>query len=286
MDENEVAAQLLDEHGAAVEAAGAPRWLQVRVDAASRVVTATRIEPEGWLGHDLPAGWQATAVVATGRVHALDPSHELPASVARAQSGGMRMCCVVSRAGRVGWKVRLPPTAGSPSATEPGGHPLSEAPTEGMMLDVLLRAAGHPTPAPSVPAGDLLTLLWIEALLCAVDARPRWRAEWPDMIGLHPALPLEPDTDPDEAEAVLESVGAWASWEDFRRRAVELPTGNLLPPAELARWMDEGIFSRWVMEPLPALDQAMRQVRPLLDSDAYHRLRRLSRSIGDRTSVR
>jgi hypothetical protein len=289
MDENEVAARLLRLHGEAVEAAGAPRWLQVRYDSGRALEAAERPGREGWFGHLLPPGWQAAAVVATGRVHALEPSHELPASLTGARSGGLRLCCVVSRAGGVGWKMEVP---NGSAASADAGPAFAEPPSEGMMLDVLRRAVGVPTPEPTVAAGQVFLHLWVEALQCAhavaaeVDPGRRWKATWLDLIGLHPVVPVDSDTDPEIAESLITAVGLAASWEGFRERAIRGEGGRVLPPPGLAAWMDEGLFSRSVMASLPPVQEAMKAARRLLVPDAYHRLRRLHRSLGGHPAVR
>jgi hypothetical protein len=280
VDENEVAASLLEMHGPAGASTGRPRCLQVKVAASGQIRAEVRPEPEGWLGQNLPAGWEAAALVATGRVRSTDETCELPGSLARARAGGLRLCCLVSRSGGIGWKAELPDPEGPVPFSDPGSHhPLSRAPEEGRVLDVLLRAAGLPTAAPRSATAELFCLLWIERLLNAAvtSAAPRAKAQWPDAVGLHPALALDPGTDADEAESVFAALGASQTWEDIRQRAIHLDTSGFLPTARLASWMDEGIFSRWVMDSLPPLDQALRLVRPHLSPVAYHRLRRLSR---------
>lgn len=264
MDEDEVAAALLERHGDQVAAAGEPTWLAVRWTAGGDVEESPLCQPEGWLGQRLPPGWEAAAVVATGRIRSLDAGCELPAGLVAAASGGLRLCAAVSRRRRVGWRMRL----------ADGTAPL-ECPTDGFILDVLRRAVGHPTPPPASGPAELVTILWLQvAATSPVDGHRR--LGWAELIGMHPLLEgLEP-ADPDGAETLLARVATTGSWEHIRLATVEAePVGGPFPTPELAAWMDEGIFARWVLSGFPPLARVMQAARGRVTADAYHRLRRV-----------
>jgi hypothetical protein len=262
VDEDEVAGALLGRYGDAVAEAGVPTWLAVRWSDTGDIEAKPVGGAEGWLGHRLPPGWQAAAVVATGRVRALDAGHELAAGLLAAADGGLRLCGAVSRRRQVGWRTRLPDgTAGL------------ERPSEGFILDVLLRAVGHPTPPPAGGPAELASILWLQAAT-ALRCEGRGRLGWPELIGLHPLLDRFGPPDTDQAEALLAQVATTGTWEQLRLATAQwAPVGEPFPPPELAGWMDAGMFARWVLCGLPPLDRIVRMVRRRVTADAYHRLR-------------
>lgn len=273
-------------------------------------------DPAGWFGRHLESGWDAAAVVATGRMVPVDPRHEMPADLAVARTGGVRLACVVPRSGDIGWTIALP-----------GGSTMDEAPTDGLVLDTLLRAAGRPTPPPDVPIAELVGVAWAGAALARARSRPGRRLTWTELVRCHPLHPGMSLDDPSDCVRRLRRGAGILDWEGLRlsaaragaldattlRDIIEGRPANVLPgnlgcapragrhpsragqpaalpaatgpagppPPALAGWMDEGMFSRWVLSAYPPLDDLLGEVRPLVTTDAYHHLRR---TVGRRLS--
>ena len=291
-----VARGALQTLGGAVQRQGFPTWLRIFEDPGS--ATGLRIDsaagPIGLLGWRAPEDCLAVGMVATGRGRLLgtetyagaaeDASEDRADGVAEGNAlaerfnaaGGvlpMRMACVVSRSGEIGWWMELP-----------DGTAHTDPPGEGRMLDVLLRCLGLSTSPPVEPASEIHTAAWLASVIEGGVSSAR-RLTWSDVERLHPlALVLSGDldfaliaTDDEAAEARREladlvriSASAW-SWEEIR---VQAAGGELeaLIDAGLAAWMDEGMFSRWLLSIVPTIDQLLEVAVPMLVPSAARRL--------------
>jgi hypothetical protein len=261
VDWDEVASELHSRMGGASRQRGRPVWLRVR-RRRGRVEAEELDCSAGWLGCHLEAGWSAAAVVSGGRLRPLDPGQELPAHLVAGQAGGLTLCCVVPRRGPMGWKLTLS-----------GRAELEEPPQQGFLLDVLRRAAGRPTGRPE-PVG-LYHLMWWVGTILAVGTRSSRRLDWPAVRALHPVMSAE-----DLALALVwppaGRSGGYGTWEQLRLRAASGKIEPWFPPPDLADWMDQGMFSRWVVSRLPPMTTLLRRCRPLLTPGAYQQLRRTS----------
>ncbi len=259
-DESVLAGRLLAGAGDAAAAAGRPVWVLVGgCDAGTAGLTVC---PDGFdpLGWSAPPECTALAMVATGRVFALDESVELEAGLASGRDGGIRLACVVSRTGAVGWHMVLP-----------DGSSFDRVPEEGRVLDVMRRSLGLATPPPPVPASVLADYTWMAAVLDAPV--PRRRLTWSEVLDLHPALVgVDPATEVETKEVYIDWVVADARWERVRLMVAGGGGDECFPPADLAAWMDEGMFSRWVLDQLTPMDELLAEARPRMQSAAARRL--------------
>jgi hypothetical protein len=259
VDWDEVASELHGRMGGASRQRGRPVWLRVRRRRAA--VEAEELDRSaGWLGCHLEAGWSAAAVVSGGRLRPLHPGQELPAHLLAGQAGGLTLCCVVPRRGPMGWKLVLDGRGG-----------LEEPPQQGFLLDVLRRAAGRPTGRPE-PVG-LYHLLWWVGTILAVGSCASRRLDWPAVRALNPMTSAQDVTSAPVGPPADLSRGC-STWEDLRLRAAGGKVEPWFPPPDLAAWMDEGMFSRWVLSGLPPVATLLCRCRPLLTPSAYHQLRR------------
>jgi hypothetical protein len=79
--------------------------------------------------------------------------------------------------------------------------------------------------------------------------------------------------------ALTRIAGAAWSWDDLRRQVRDFDgLGGLIDP-ELAEWMDDGMFARWVLSALPAPAEMLAAVRPYLVPSAARRLAHAVRAI-------
>lgn len=275
------ACRLLERFAPVAEDRGSPVWLLVRSAEEDPPHTWEIDRPEGLLGRVAGPEWDAAAVVGTGRIRVLDPAHEPPAALVPGLAGGLAMACLVTRTGSVGWRMRLP-----------DGTFFERVPESGFMLDVLHRSLQLPTPPPEVSVAPLELAAWVGALV------ERGRAasnplSWPEALACHPYFsgedPFRPAgsaPDPDRLESRLLASATTEAWEPMRRLvAAGLPSG-LTPPPELAEWMDEGMFSRWVLREVPGLDDLLAAARPCLQAAAVARFRHVAGALDDRTCVR
>lgn len=267
-DEPDLAHHLLDAVGGTAAAVGRPVWVMVLDAPRDRLQLAVAdagFDPLGW---SAPPPCRALAMVATGRVRPLEEAVELPASLASGVPGGVRMACVVSRTGRMGWHMILP-----------DGSAFDEMPESGRVLDVMLRCLDLPTPPPADPADTIVAYGWLAALL---DADPPQRPlGWSRVLDFHPALSgCDQHLDAPLKEAVIEMETGTASWEDARQAVADGYGGESMPPPELAAWMDEGMFSRWILAMMRPLEDMLDEVRPRLRPAAARRLAHMVRATG------
>jgi hypothetical protein len=250
---------LLGALGDKVAERGAPTWVRVRdpaEPAAGDFSVELFEESRGFLGWTAPPDCQAVGVVATGRAIAEDGPREPPPGFPPGTPTRVRLACLVARDGTIGWQME---TA--------GGVPHPVAPTEGRLLDCLRRCFALPTPpAPAGPA-QLRSLLWllaIDDLLRSTSRRPTWN----QILDLHPDASLL-------TPAPLDRFGAgepgW-SWEVLRRSAMRDGWAWMMVDRDLAGWMDEGMFARWILDSLPSTEDLLARLRPRLAPSAARRL--------------
>lgn len=137
----------------------------------------------------------------------------------------------------------------------------------GRIPDLCHRVLGRPTPPPSVDTAEYLDRFWLEGLLRLAVHDPAG-LDWPTALAAHPvtrggALAV---AGPDD---VHRHVRAWAQqvpWPVLRRR-LSFGASDLV--ADAAEWMDDGCFSRWLLEPLLEVDDALALLEALA-GEAVH----------------
>jgi hypothetical protein len=195
----------------------------------------------GLFGITAPPGTIAVGMVTRGLVgrgvvgDGVDPGApaRAPASVAIA----------VHRRGGV--RVRLADPSG---ATEELDAELAS----GVLVDGLHRVLGLPTPGTPPPVLDLLHGWWSAALLDRVAKEPCSIA---DAADAHPAADRTTEQDPRALATAARNLAAAAGWPRLRRAAA--CTGAAELAAQEADWMDDTMFARWMVEPLPTIDRAV-----------------------------
>jgi hypothetical protein len=272
--EDHAAAHLLDRFGDRAADRGAPCFLKLRWRPGSARPEASVVaRREGLLGVTVGPRWDAVAVVATGRFRLTDDACEPAAAVRHGMGGGLRLACVVSRPGSVGWRLVLP-----------DGTRFDPVPDEGFMLDVLRRSLQLPTPPAPATTGALLLAVWVAVIRAAAD-QMHHPLGWDLALRLHPALVDGPPLPTPHAEAAVREAAAGARWEAMRLLVAAGMTSPYLPPSRLARWMDDGMFARWVLGSLPPAADLVAAARPHLEPFAWRRLHHLARQVDDRTGV-
>lgn len=268
-DWQELAEQLLADLGDAVEQRGSPIWVKVLEGLyESDLLCVSDDDPAGLIGWTASPDCEAVGVVATGRARPIADTENRDAI--ERDFARIRLCCVVGRSGEVGWTLE-----GS------SGDRRVEAPKEGRLLDAMMRCFGLPTPPPDVPAAELHGAAWLTAILehAIQSAKP---LTWSDVSRLHPLAqllggellvrddPSGADADDEITALIRIAANAW-SWPEIRAQAREGNLEALIDPL-LAAWMDDGMFSRWLLEQIPPLEQLLGAVEQYLVPSAAKRL--------------
>lgn len=156
---------------------------------------------------------------------------------------------------------------------------------EGRIDDVCRRALGLATaPAPRSTV-ELWALVWLDRVLAARTAAPLPdRPSWVSIAELHPAIALGVDDDEWAARAadnlvrLAEVLADVHTWPVLRQSCAssEWPIDGMAP--DLARWLDDGAFSRWVLGSYPTIPQLADAVTQLVPTSIARRIRAALRS--------
>lgn len=251
---------LLDALGESVAQRGSPTWVQVQDPPGGSTGDFCLVfdeESPGFLGWTAPLECQAVGVVASGRAVVPEgPVEPLPGFLAGTETA-VRLACVVARDGSVGWQMETAGKRGDPAP-----------PTEGRVLDCLRRCFGLPTPPPPVGPGHFQSLIWLVTIEEAVRATTR-RLTWNQVLDLHPAA--NPHDYPQLAGPDSPGEPEW-TWEKLRRAAVRDNWAWMMVDRELAAWMDDGMFARWILDTLPSPEDVLAELRPRLAPSTARRL--------------
>jgi len=249
---------------------GCPVWIQFFRDPSSEagLSVGTVTGPDGLLGWTAPPDCVAVGMVATGKLVLVDGQDG-----SRQGRSRISMSCVVGREGQSGWFLRL--SDGTTSRI---------APEEGRVLDCLKRCFGLPSIGVLAEVSELHGAAWalsvLEFALASPDPLP-----WSQVTRLHPlARVLDGYLDagqvdrgaggppaPSALDSLIRMAANGWSWEEIRLDAARGGLASLVEP-ELAEWMDEGMFSRWLLGQVPSVDQILRDLDGFLTPTAAKRL--------------
>lgn len=221
------------------------------------------------MGFTAPPQWLALGVSSAGNARRLDA-----AGVSRDAAGEphteperVRITLLLGRSGDAAALMRL----GDEVVPLPGRP-------EGTVADACRRALGLPTQPPPTSTLGLWTLTWLDRVVevaGGADAGHRLRT-WPQVAAMHPAArPLRrpsalsavaADRASDPAGLAVAAAGLADAWPWSRLRAdpavVDLPGPPVTP--EIAGWMDDGMFARWLLADLPGEADLLAAVHALL----------------------
>lgn len=101
---------------------------------------------------------------------------------------------------------------------------------------------------------------------------------WSEAVAFHPAVrALQEDGHPvplDHVEQLLAAAGRAWTWSRLRQLAAGGSWLAELVPAGLAAWMDDGMFSRWVLGSAPPLPDVVDQVLGVVPETVGRHLQR------------
>jgi hypothetical protein len=228
---------------------------------------------ERLMGWTAPANCLVVGIAAGGQIRQLQ-RHELPASgtadpdpdASIPTSGRAQTVCVLDRQGR--WSGRT---------SFPDGSTLEHAPEAGRLPDALRRCFGLATAPPKVSSSELLQRMWLGKIAAAASGGAV-ALSWDQVRRLHPAADAlkaagAPLSDELIDAGIKVAPDAW-TWKQIRAQAAEGGWDQALIPANLADWMDEGMFSRWVLEGTRTASELLEAVLPWMAPSAKRRLRR------------
>jgi hypothetical protein len=166
----------------------------------------------------------------------------------------MRSTLVVTRDGAVASGMRL------------AGEEFKLMPEEGCgtILDALKRALGVPTAPPEVPFEGWVARMLLMLIIGDVPRGHR-RVPW---CQLRPSL---------ERYKALADDGTWETLRSVASKRADM-FADLTP--EDAAWMDEGMFSRWVIGGMPSYEHLLEEARKASTPEAFSQVRRQLKAWG------
>lgn len=148
-----------------------------------------------------------------------------------------------------------------------------DGPGEGAVTEALRRCLGLPTPPPAVGTVEFFAQVWLQAVLASSASRT-----WARVAAAHPASSWIRSRQPPTVDELVEAgraLEAVATWEELRLRTAQGgERWALLLDPELAAWMDEGMFARWVLADRPTLDELVDGLSRSASASVLRRVRR------------
>ena len=210
------------------------------------------------MGFRAPLHWRLLGVSCTGQARHVRRTRRSPGTLP--EGDAVTVTLLVDRDGDAACVVRK-----GDEVTPMPGRP------EGTVADACRRALGLPTAPPPGTTLGLWTLNWLDRVVevaTRADAGSRLTT-WPQVAELHAAVgPLTgavtgvsgPAALAASAQALAEAW-TWARLRD-EPAVVELP--GRPPSPQLAAWMDDGMWARWLLSRLPGRDDLLAAVHALL----------------------
>jgi hypothetical protein len=213
-------------------------------------------------GFTAPADWLAIGVSTGGNAYPVDEGRDARRRV--------RLVHIVTRTGASASVVRLSGDAPRLIIGAAGDTAV------GRVDDVCRRALGLATSPPGSTI-ELFALWWFGAVMDLDADAPR---DWDAVVALHPAVQVFVDSEPDlttEASTRLvdlaELMARIVDWSSLRAEAAAGRNQVDSIPPRVARWLDDGAYSRWVLGMYPPLHELAAAVTELVPSSAARRLR-------------
>lgn len=145
----------------------------------------------------------------------------------------------------------------------------------GRIPDVTKRVLGLATRPPDETTSTLFATLWLADALGAVIDRDLGapRADWELISSLHIAS-YGTSVDPAALIELGHTYATSCPWAILRRRVASGMFGVDDDEAADAAWMDDGMFSRWVLGHLPRLDGLVADLGELLGESTFDQILR------------
>ncbi|MBV9950878.1 MAG: hypothetical protein JO291_02925, partial [Acidimicrobiia bacterium] len=201
------------------------------------------------LGFRAPPEVDALGVVVSGTAHHLGPPAD-PGDrddLAALPGGRVRIIQIHARDGRSASRLRSIGTDPPPV--------VDTVAADGDVADCVRRALDLPTPPPPHPPVVWWAIDWLDALLDHACRDPSRRWTWRDVAALHPLAGSHPPDSPSSLVATVGERSEGLAWSGLRLAAADAALAAEGPPCpigpDLAAWMDDGMFARWLLGSRP-----------------------------------
>lgn len=256
----DLARAVLDDHpgNALLRVAGRPPDIEARG-------LADRHHPlDLLLGFRAPAHWEAIGLHCPGRAYDVpEPHHTGPPPA----SSPVAITVLIDRSG-----AGVGVVDGGPGLRRLTGLP------DGVLGDTLRRTLDLPTAPPPATTVGLWLHVWLDRVVDLAESRAgAGPLSWDEAAQRHPTCHGMPTVPlPDEVvEATHRMAESWPWWR-LRSDPEVVDTGRPPLQHEIALWMDDGMYARWVLGQLTAPAVLFAAAQRLL---APHALRSLAESV-------
>lgn len=149
------------------------------------------------------------------------------------------------------------------------GTKVSHMQSHGKFPDLVRRCLGLETmPCMEQPI-DMMVRQWLAAIL-VMSERTGGIDSWQEAALCHAMCEKGDKTpSPKELAAAAQKMCARGSWEVIRRAVAEGSIKNEEISAEMAGWMDEGIFARYTLNQWMDMDEGLEAVKSVLDGGVF-----------------
>jgi hypothetical protein len=247
-----------------LQPAGAqPAWAEIIGPLESPDHVRWHPDLETMVGFTAPPPCQALASVGYGWAHPMDDDCPLLQPGERRRT---RVVCLLSRAGDMAGYLR-----DSTSVL------IREPPTVGRVPDLMRRCFGLPTPPPDQSSHAVLGAIWLNHIGARGDIADR-ALMWREVAELHPVIAVAAaggvEVPAAQFARIIELGAEVWNWSHLLSQATTPGcwVADLLPDGAPG-WMDEGIFSRWLVDALGHPARLLPRVVPYLEAAAAKRLR-------------
>lgn len=247
---------LLETLDAAEEAAG---WDQpahlVGVEGTTLAYATLPGHPyDALVGWTAPVEWSALAIITEGWGvvdEDMDPARGTGSKRPSRSFGRVRIraVAIVGRDGTVASGLRKKGQA----------FEVMEGPVVGRVNDAMLRAIGCPTPAPEFPVVEYFAKRWLTSIVLSAK-RGKHAAKVPAaMLDFH-------------FDDALLTVDHAEGWDTLRRVVASGRIDDTSVPADVAGWMDAGLFARTVINDFAPLADLVKQAGRRTDAAGRRRI--------------
>ncbi|MBU6328496.1 MAG: hypothetical protein KGR18_00915 [Acidobacteria bacterium] len=148
---------------------------------------------------------------------------------------------------------------------------------EGRVPDLCRRILALPTEPPPPDMAAFVLDAWLAIIARAALLTPG--LGWGEVLALGPFMHLDPTerlhegTTPAAVASALCATARSLDWHRYREVCIATagcPVSGLSPTA--VAWMDTGMFARWTIDSLPAVDELLALLEPTLAPSAFDRL--------------
>ena len=154
-----------------------------------------------------------------------------------------------------------------------GGYFETESfPPYGVEADILRRCFGLDTFPPDIHPSEFMLRSWLYGI---DNIAEKMNIKWDDIVSESPCITLFPevleiksDISPSDVGVAMSYVGSTMKWDELKHQtATQKDRGYFSVNENIANWMDEGLFCRWLQDVLPTPYETINRISEKVSND-------------------